>query len=55
MNDETNRLLIEWRDAREAFFAADHSSPKDAEARKPLFDRLANAETALMAHARGLP
>lgn len=47
-------LLIEWRDARASFLAVDHADPKTFETRKPLFDRLANAEGALMDHARSL-
>lgn len=47
--------LIEWRKARKAFFEADHGQPSTYEGRKPLFDRLANAECALMAIAKELP
>lgn len=48
---EIRNLLVEWRDARIAFLASDHGQPSTFETRKPLFDRLANAEGALMAYA----
>lgn len=49
---EIRNLLVEWRDARIAFLAADHGQPSTYDARKPLFDRLADAEDALMTYAR---
>lgn len=44
--------LLEWHDARKALF--DASSTVDAVAAKPLWERLAMAEHALMDVARGI-
>lgn len=48
-------LVTEWRDAREAILSADWKDPARAGTNVLLWDRLANAEDALMAHARTLP
>lgn len=47
-------LVVEWRDARQAFFNAfTHGAPEPTiQSTKILFNRLANAEVALMARAR---
>jgi hypothetical protein len=45
-------LVVEWRDARAQFIAVSHSNVSNFDERKPIFDRLANAEDALMKRAK---
>ncbi len=47
--EELETALVEWRDARQHIFDNQHLTSVD---HKPAWDRLANAETALMAVAR---
>jgi len=49
---ELEKLVIEWRDAREEILRTDWSQPTVDPARKALWTRLGNAEDALMTHAR---
>ena len=46
-------LVIEWRDAREAFFVGVVTNASD-DKRAAIWDRLAEAEQALMAYARSI-
>ena len=50
--NETRHLLIEWRDAREAFLTAEQASPKDFDALEPLLNRVISSTDALMTYAR---
>jgi hypothetical protein len=50
---ELERLVTEWRDARDAILRVDWGDAENRDA--SLWVSLGNAEAALMAHARSLP
>jgi len=51
---ELEKLVTEWRDAREAILRTDWSHPTVDPEKRALWTRLGDAEAALMAHARRL-
>ena len=51
-SETLEKLVIEWRDAREAILSANWSHPTVDPAHKALWTRLGHAEDALMTHAR---
>ena len=56
---ELEKLVTEWRDAREAILRVDWGNPENAgpagnRRLVPHWERLGHAEAALMAHARRL-
>ena len=52
---ELEKLVTEWRDAREAILRTDWSHPTVDPEKLALWTRIGHAEVALMAHARRLP